>query len=47
MRDDTIKLINVELILVALFVTFIAEAFKDEGCGTVAADFLHASRETY
>jgi hypothetical protein len=47
MRDDTIKLVNVKLILVAFFITFIAKAFKDEGSGTVARDFLHATRETY
>lgn len=47
MRNDTVELINMKFIFIALLVAFIAKAFQYEGRWAVTADFLHATRETY
>lgn len=45
MRNDTVKFIEVEFILISLLVALVAKTFQDERCWAVAADLFHATRK--
>lgn len=46
-RDDTVEFVVMKLLLVALFVAFIAKAFEDERRWTVTGNFLHATGKPF
>lgn len=46
MRNDTIKFVEVQFLLVALLITLVAKTFQNEWRWAVAADLLHSARES-
>lgn len=47
MRNNTVQLVEMKLVLITFLVALVAEAFQDERGWTVAADLFHAAGKSF